>query len=208
MAQPTPIQVCLKCGMQRTSTGPTCTFCGATFPIVPSMAPAPQVAAGTTAPVACPRCGRPATYVAQYGRHYCVSCQQYTPATPAAVPTAAPERPAVAASMAAPAAPPAAPSTSGAATCPQCGRPATYVAQYGRYYCLSCKQYTPTSPSSAPASPPEAAPPAAAPVAAPAAAPPAPSPGTPPVNCPRCGRAATFIAQYNRHYCYSCQQYT
>ncbi|MCI4348054.1 MAG: hypothetical protein L3J97_05485 [Thermoplasmata archaeon] len=38
---------------------------------------------------------------------------------------------------------------------------------------------------------------------APAAAPPAP--GT--VMCPKCGKPATFVPQYNRYYCYTDQQY-
>jgi hypothetical protein len=37
----------------------------------------------------------------------------------------------------------------------------------------------------------------------PAAAPVAPAAGT----CPRCGKPATWVAQYNRWYCYGCQQY-
>ena len=39
--------------------------------------------------------------------------------------------------------------------------------------------------------------------AAPAAAPPAP----PAPNCPKCGRPGTWVAQYNRFYCYTDQQY-
>ena len=42
-----------------------------------------------------------------------------------------------------------------------------------------------------------------------------PSGGAPPqpvssagaVRCPRCGNLGTFVSQYNRYYCYSCQQY-
>lgn len=59
------------------------------------------------------------------------------------------------------------------------------------------------------AAPPAAAPPAAAPPAAPPAAPappPAPTAQAAP-TCPKCGRPATFVAQYNRYYCYSCSQY-
>lgn len=66
-----------------------------------------------------------------------------------------------------------------------------------------------------------AAPPMAAPAAAPMptappvasqAAPPMAAAGAPPpapsgTACPRCGRPATWIAQYNRWYCYGCQQY-
>ncbi len=40
----------------------------------PPMAPAPVAAAPTTP---CPRCGRPATWIAQYNRWYCTSEQQY-----------------------------------------------------------------------------------------------------------------------------------
>ena len=40
---------------------------------------------------------------------------------------------------------PASPSPSAAAppvpTCPSCGRPTAYIAQYGRYYCYSCARY-------------------------------------------------------------------
>ncbi len=56
--------------------------------------------------------------------------------------------------------------------------------------------------------PPGAAPaPAAAPMA-PTAGAPAAAPGTPQATtCPRCGRPATWIAQYSRWYCYNDQQY-
>ncbi len=36
---------------------------------------------------------------------------------------------------------------------------------------------------------------------------PAPTAAAAGVNCPRCGRPATFVPQYNRYYCYGCQQY-
>jgi hypothetical protein len=74
------------------------------------------------------------------------------------------------------------------------------------------------APSPAPAygSPPAAAPaygspPAASPAygyAAPAAAAPAPAaaPAGPPI-CPKCGRPTTYIAEYQRYYCYTDQQY-
>ncbi len=44
-----------------------------------------------------------------------------------------------------------------------------------------------------------------APSPAPAPAPVAAAPAAP--LCPRCGRPTTFVAQYNRYYCYGCQQY-
>jgi hypothetical protein len=51
--------------------------------------------------------------------------------------------------------------------------------------------------------------PMAAPSAVPAAAAPAPPPVAAPaaVMCPRCGKPATFVPQYNRYYCYADQQY-
>jgi len=43
---------------------------------------------------------------------------------------------------AAPAPPPAAPAAAvPAPLCPTCGKPTTYIAQYGRYYCYSCPRY-------------------------------------------------------------------
>ena len=61
---------------------------------------------------------------------------------------------------------------------------------------------TPPAYSPAPAAAPAATP--AAPAVAPA---PAAAPAPPTTACPRCGGTATWIAQYNRWYCYSCQQY-
>jgi len=71
-------------------------------------------------------------------------------------------------------------------------------------------QYPPMGTPSQPYSPPPAAAPAAmaapAPMAAPSPAP--PSPATPPVpNCPNCGKPTTYVAQYNRYFCYSCSRY-
>lgn len=42
--------------------------------------------------------------------------------------------------------------------------------------------------------------------AAPSTAPPPPASSSS-VRCPRCGNLGTWVAQYNRYYCYSCQQY-
>ncbi|MGQ9513942.1 MAG: PRC-barrel domain-containing protein [Thermoproteota archaeon] len=34
------------------------------------------------------------------------------------------------------------------------------------------------------------------------------APTTPvPVNCPKCGKPATYIQQYQRYYCYTCKKY-
>jgi hypothetical protein len=51
------------------------------------------------------------------------------PSTPGAVPAAA---------QPAPLSPPVTP---GAPNCSNCGKPTTYVAQYGRYYCYACARY-------------------------------------------------------------------
>jgi len=42
-------------------------------------APAPPAMAPATAPAApaCTNCGKPTTYIAQYGRYYCYSCARY-----------------------------------------------------------------------------------------------------------------------------------
>jgi hypothetical protein len=37
----------------------------------------PPVPVAPPAPASCPRCGRPATFIPQYGRSYCYSCAQY-----------------------------------------------------------------------------------------------------------------------------------
>jgi hypothetical protein len=80
-------------------------------------------------------------------------------------------------------------------------------------------QPQPAAPQAAPAyapqptyQPPQAAP--AAPAPAPAAAappytppPPAPAPTPAAPACPTCQKPATFIAQYNRYYCFSCSKY-
>ncbi len=51
--------------------------------------------------------------------------------------------PAMAAPMAAPAAAPAPPAMAppAAPACANCGKPTTFIAQYGRYYCYSCSRY-------------------------------------------------------------------
>lgn len=41
-------------------------------PAAPSLAPAPPPVAAT-----CPKCGRPGTFVPQYNRSFCYTCQQY-----------------------------------------------------------------------------------------------------------------------------------
>jgi hypothetical protein len=43
----------------------------------PQTSPAPQTAPAAAGTPTCPRCGRPATWVAQYNRWYCYTDQQY-----------------------------------------------------------------------------------------------------------------------------------
>ena len=86
--------------------------------------------------VNCPKCGREMRYIDQYGRWYCDFCKEYAPAgytgqsaAPAPAPAPAPVQ--------APAAKPAAP------VCQKCGRPMTYIKEYDRWYCYTCKEYAP-----------------------------------------------------------------
>jgi hypothetical protein len=57
-----------------------------------------------------------------------------------------------------------------------------------------------------PPAPGYAPPPAAAPAPM-APPPPSAAPAAAPPNCPNCGQATTYIAQYGRYYCYSCGRY-
>jgi ribosomal protein L37AE/L43A len=85
----------------------------------------------------CNRCGRVATFIAQYGRYYCYRCAKYIdPITqpPAPAPTAA----VPANTSPAPVVPPQQPA---ARTCPVCRRPLAYLSKYGRYYCYTCSEY-------------------------------------------------------------------
>jgi hypothetical protein len=63
------------------------------------------------------------------------------PGQPAAYPAAAPAPAAPMAPTPAAPPPPAAPGAQAAPFCGNCGKPTTYVPQYGRYYCYDCKQY-------------------------------------------------------------------
>lgn len=59
----------------------------------------------------CPTCGRELSYIVQYGRWYCYSCQRYAPA--------------IAAKNA----------------CPTCGMTMRWIDQYERWWCDSCRKY-------------------------------------------------------------------
>ncbi|MCL4324236.1 MAG: hypothetical protein M1144_02070 [Candidatus Thermoplasmatota archaeon] len=82
---------------------------------------------------------RPKVPVQQLGTYQPVAAQPayYQPAPAQGQYTAPP----VAAAPAPAAAPAQAPAAGGVPTCKTCGKPATFVAQYNRYYCYNCKQY-------------------------------------------------------------------
>ena len=61
----------------------------------------------------CPRCGHELTYISQYRRWYCYSCQRYAPVT----------RPKFA--------------------CPTCGGAMRWIERYGRWWCDACAAYAP-----------------------------------------------------------------
>ena len=45
--------------------------------MAPAPPPPPPPLGNMPAPPNCPNCGKPTTYVAQYGRYYCFSCARY-----------------------------------------------------------------------------------------------------------------------------------
>lgn len=81
------------------------------------------------------------------------------------------------------------------AACPNCGGKLTYVPQYDRHYCYACGQYAPKG------------------FGVSAGAGPAIQLGGEEgshdghYHCPTCGNELTFIAEYDRHYCYRCTTY-
>jgi predicted amidophosphoribosyltransferase len=167
------------------------------------------------APIAvnCPTCGNEASFIEQYGKHYCHNCQQYLPeqeAQPEPVVTAEPVQPEP--EVQAPAEPEPVAQPTGA-ICPTCGNEAKYIEQYGRNYCYNCQQYLPDQasepkpilePEPEPQKEPEMQPvPSAPQPVAPVQPAAQPQAGT----CPTCGNQASFVEQYNRYYCYNCQKY-
>jgi len=106
-------------------------------------------------------------YIDQYGRWYCDFCKEYAPAgytdqSATSVPAPVPAQTQI------PAAKPATP------VCQKCGQSMSYIKEYDRWYCYTCKEYAPKD-TTAPPSPARSAPVAAAP-AAPVRPQPAPAP--------------------------------
>jgi len=102
------------------------------------------------------------------------------PAVEAAAEAAAPQAAAPQATVAAPAAPQAA---GEGVICPYCGKPATWIEQYKRWYCYNCGRYVEGAAGAEEAGEGEAK------------------------VCPYCGKPATWIEQYKRWYCYNCGRY-
>ncbi|MEM4265340.1 MAG: hypothetical protein QW505_06150 [Thermoplasmata archaeon] len=161
----------------------------------------------------CPTCNGDAKFIEMYDRWYCYRCKAYLPVTEATVPAKTPEIP----------------------NCPTCGKPLSWIAQYQRYYCYACKKYPPRTEKEPPRRKPEgpicpdcgkqttwiqtyeryycypckkyvqvgaeSKPiPERPKKSAPRAEPEVPT-------CEVCGRPTTWIAQYERYYCYPCKKY-
>ena len=82
-----------------------------------------------------------------------------------------------------------------ATRCSDCGGEADYIVKYDRYYCRSCRKYLPPMRK-------EGEKAAAAATTAAATA----QESTPPL-CAICGKPTTWIATYERYYCYPCKKY-
>jgi ribosomal protein S27AE len=165
-------------------------------------------------PRKCPTCKGDAKFIEMYNRWYCYRCQKYLPTREEAASAAR---------------------ISEAPACPYCGKPLTWIAQYQRYYCYPCKKYAPKEESLQPQRKPQgpicpdcgkqttwiqtyeryycyhcrkyvqaggeskAIPemPKKAETKTASAAP----------LCEICGKPTTWIAQYQRYYCYPCKKY-
>jgi len=102
----------------------------------PAAAEAPRAAPKAERP--CPTCGRELTYISQYNRHYCYSCQRYAPA-----------------------------GARSKNACPTCGATMRWIDQHQRWWCDSCQKYASADlPPPSGAAPTAAAAPAAAPARA------------------------------------------
>jgi ribosomal protein S27AE len=125
----------------------------------------------------CPTCDNEANFIEQYDRWYCYTCQKYLP-EPVVEPEPSPIPEPVVETKEHP--------------CPTCDNEASFIEQYDRYYCHTCQKYLPE------------------PVVEPE---PSPVPEPEPVvetkehPCPTCDNEASFIEQYDRYYCHTCQKY-
>ncbi len=80
--------------------------------VVPAPAAAGPVRAAPKVEHPCPTCGRELTFISQYGRFYCYSCQRYAPAA-----------------------------TRSRNACPTCGATMRWIEPHRRWWCDSCAKY-------------------------------------------------------------------
>ena len=89
----------------------------------------------------CPTCGRELTFIKSYNRYYCYNCRKYAPEeAKAAPPKPAPAKPVAPVPVAAR---PAVRAAREAKPCPTCGGALSYIRQYNKWYCYSCRKYAP-----------------------------------------------------------------
>jgi predicted RNA-binding Zn-ribbon protein involved in translation (DUF1610 family) len=135
--------------------------------------------------VKCSYCGGDAEYIQKYDRYYCRSCKRYLPSEKDAKEGVKEAKEAKEAKE------------EGGETqplCSNCGKPTTYISKYDRFYCYPCKKYVPKEGAA------ESKEKGAAPKRAKSAKGPGP-------NCESCGQPTSWIASYERYYCFHCQKY-
>lgn len=77
--------------------------------------------------------------------------------------------------------------------CPTCGKELTYIREYDRWFCYSCGNYAPRGYGTLAG---------VTPISAGPAMPPKGESHEGHYHCPSCGRELTYIAAYQRYYCY------
>ncbi len=130
----------------------------------------------------CPNCGGEPTYVEQYKRYYCYTCSEYVEP----IEKGKEEKP-KAVTRVEPAK-----AVKVTKVCPNCGGEPTYVEQYQRYYCYTCSGYVEPIEKAKEEKLREVT---------------RPKPTMAAKVCPNCGGEPTYVEQYQRYYCYSCNTY-
>ncbi len=130
----------------------------------------------------CPKCEEEASYVEQYDRYYCYTCSEYIEPVAKKKEEKLEEEKVDEEAEA----------KETAKVCPKCDSEASYVEQYDRYYCYTCSEYVEPVGKEEEEKPKEEViqeEKEAAKV------------------CPKCGGEPTYVEQYDRYYCYSCNEY-
>jgi hypothetical protein len=164
----------------------------------------------------CPNCEGEPTYVEQYDRHFCYTCNEYIEPVEKKVEAAAEE-----------------PKEEGAKVCPTCQGEPKYVEQYDRHFCYTCNEYIEPVEKKAEAAAEEPKEEGAKvcpkcegepkyveqydrhfcytcneyvePVEKKAEAAVPKQEAT--KVCPTCQNEPTYVEQYKKHYCYTCSKY-